>query len=335
MTVALILLSYAAVLATLAPRLLTCGSWTNRSPRLGIVAWQSVSTAVVAGTALAGVALFMPAVPFTLDLDHLLMSCARALRGQYSSPAGALAAVAGTVLVVAVAGRASYGVVGALAGAAKHRARHRSVLAFAGCPHVHPDAVILERPEPALYCVPGRHQRIVITSGALALLDDDQLAAALAHERAHLSQRHDLVIAYAIGLARAFPRVRLFRDALAETTRLVELLADDVAARCTDRLTLADALLTLSSGQAPPATALAATGASAARVQRLIAPPRPLGRARRLATGLFAAILFAVPLSSVAGPGTPIGLGQSCPPPASPPAASGPSTTGQSAGQFK
>ncbi|MBN9620425.1 MAG: hypothetical protein J0H43_11945, partial [Actinobacteria bacterium] len=104
--------------------------------------------------------------------------------------------------------------------------------------------------------------------------------------------------------------------------------ADDVAARCTDRLTLADALLTLSSGQAPPAAGLAATGASAARVERLIAPPRPLGRARRLATGLFAAALFVAPLSSVAGPGTPLGLGQSCPTPASSPAGNGPSTGG-------
>lgn len=311
MTVALILLSYTTVLVALGPSLLTRGRWTHRAPRLGIVAWQSVSAAVVAGAALAGLALLLSQVPLTTDLDHLLMACSQVLRGRSSSPGRTLAAVGGTVLFVAVVGKASYRVVRAVAGAARHRARHRAMLALAGSAHVGQDALVLDRAEPALYCLPGRRERIVVTTGALALLDDDQLAAALAHERAHLRQRHDLVIANALGLARAFPRVRLFRDALTETTRLVELLADDVAARSTDRLTLADALLTLSSGQALPVVGLAATGASAARVQRLIAPPRPLGRARSVATGLFAAVLLAAPLSSVAGPGNV--LGQSCP----------------------
>ena len=314
MILGLILLSYAAALATIGPRLLAHGSWTHRAPRLGIIAWQSISTAVVVGAALAGLALVLSEIPMTADLDHLLMACTRALRGE-SSPVGLLAAGTGAVLFVVVVSRAGYRVLRAILGAARHRARHRAALgiaASAASDRVSEIAVVLDCAEPALYCLPGHRERIVITSGALALLDDDQLAAALAHERAHLRQRHDLVIAYALGLARAFPRLRLFRDALTHTTRLVELLADDVAARATDRLTLADALLTLSSAQAPP-VGLAATGASAARVRRLITPPAPLGRARSLATGLIAAALFAAPLSSVAGPANPLGLGRDCP----------------------
>lgn len=38
-------------------------------PRLGIVAWQSVSAALVAGAALAGLALLLSQVPLTTDLD--------------------------------------------------------------------------------------------------------------------------------------------------------------------------------------------------------------------------------------------------------------------------
>lgn len=313
MTVGLILLTYAAALATVGPRLIPRSSWTHRAPRLGIVAWQSISTAVVIGTALAALSLLLSEVPLTTDLDHLIMACAHAIRGQLS-PVGALTAGAGGIMSVTVLTRAGYRVAHAVVGAARLRARHRSMLGVAGSSHAGLDAVVLDSAEPALYCLPGRRERIVVTTGALSLLGDEQLAAALAHERAHLSQRHDLVIAYALGLAEAFPRVRLFREALTQTTRLVELLADDVAARSTDRLTLADALLTLSSGQAAPAAGLAASGASAARVERLIAPPRPLGRARSTATGLFAAMLFAAPLSSVADPGSAIGLGRSCPP---------------------
>lgn len=325
MIVALILVSYAAVLVMLGPRLLIRGGWSQRAPRLGIAAWQSVSTAVVVAVVLAGLALVLPAVPVTADLDHLLRACAQALRGQYASPAGALAAVAGTMLLFGVAGRTAYCVLRAVCEAARHRARHRAVLAFAGRANAGLGAVVLDRAEPALYCLPGRGRRIVITTGALALLDDDQLAAALAHERVHLRQRHDLVIAYALGLARAFPGVRLFRDALIETRRLVELLADDVAARDTDRLTLADALLRLSAGHVPVA-ALGATGAGAARVQRLITPPRPLGRMRSVAAGLIAAVLFAAPFTSMAGPAGVFAEGQSCPARPSPPPTSQPTS---------
>jgi beta-lactamase regulating signal transducer with metallopeptidase domain len=130
------------------------------------------------------------------------------------------------------------------------------------------------------------------------------LAAALAHERAHLAQRHHLVLAWAAGLARAFPRVGLFGQAQAESQRLVELLAEEVAARGVDRLTLAEALLALA-GSSPrlPATALGAGGSTAAtRVRRLIEPPRRLGRLRAVLTSLAAAVVLAVPIVALASP---------------------------------
>ena len=49
--------------------------------------------------------------------------------------------------------------------------------------------VVLDDPRPAAYCVAGRPAAIVVTSGALAVLDQPQLEAVLAHERAHLAQR--------------------------------------------------------------------------------------------------------------------------------------------------
>jgi Zn-dependent protease with chaperone function len=92
----------------------------------------------------------------------------------------------------------------------------------------------------------------VVSSGALRLLDDEQLTAALAHERAHMDQRHDLLLAWSHGLSKAFPKLRLFSRAHEETVRLVELLADDTAARSVERLTLAEALLNLAGAATPP-----------------------------------------------------------------------------------
>ena len=53
----------------------------------------------------------------------------------------------------------------------------------------------LDATRPAVYCVPGRPPTIVLTTGALAVLDTEQLTAVLAHERAHLAGRHHLLLA--------------------------------------------------------------------------------------------------------------------------------------------
>jgi len=299
--IALILLGYAAVLALAGPWVLTRGGWTDRAPRLGIIAWQSLTAAVVGAVALAGLALVLPTVRVSAGLADLLRACAMALRAQYATPGGAAAGATGAVLAFVVLGRCGYCVAWSLRTASRGRAHHREVLALAGRARPEMGAVVLGDAEPAVYCLPGRGRRIVVTAGALELLDDQQLAAALAHERAHLDQRHDLVIAWAVGLARAFPRIGVFARGLRESRRLVELLADDVATRSTDRLTLAEALLNLAGGRAP-AAALGAGGGAAARVQRLIAPSRPLGHVRRAGTALGLIALFAAPIIALATP---------------------------------
>jgi hypothetical protein len=53
---------------------------------------------------------------------------------------------------------------------------------------------------PRRYCVPSLRHRVVLTTGAVAALEPRQLRAVIAHERAHLWGRHDLVIAGALAL---------------------------------------------------------------------------------------------------------------------------------------
>ena len=124
-----------------------------------------------------------------------------------------------------------------------------------------------------MYCLPGR-RRIVLTTGALSRLDDGELDAVLAHERAHLSGRHHLVLALAAALPRAFPAVGLFAVAARQVAYLVEIAADDAAARRAPRLAVASALLAVA-GAGLPAGALGAGGSAASqRIQRLINPPQ-------------------------------------------------------------
>ena len=90
----------------------------------------------------------------------------------------------------------------------RDRRRHRALLSLLahGDPKV-PGALVVDYPAAAAYCVPGLRSRIVISAGALDLLDQAELAAVLAHERAHLRERHDLVLLPFTALARALPLV--------------------------------------------------------------------------------------------------------------------------------
>ncbi len=71
--------------------------------------------------------------------------------------------------------------------------------------------------------------------------NEAQLAAVLAHERAHQAGRHHLLLSLAAVPAAAFPRVPAFRMARDEVARLSELAADDAAAARSPRLTMAEA----------------------------------------------------------------------------------------------
>ncbi|WP_326718713.1 M56 family metallopeptidase [Streptomyces sp. NBC_00243] len=302
MIVAAALFTYAVLLCTLAPRLLRGADWTERAPRLGIVVWQVLGASALTAAVLAGLALTVPTVRVSADLAELLQACVMALTAQYASPGGAAAGAAGAVLALAVLGRVAWCAGATLLPIRGERREHRAVLDMVGRADPVRGVVVLDHDEPAAYCLPGRHRRTVITTGALHSLDEDQLAAVLAHEHAHQAERHDAVLAWAQTLSRAFPRIPLFRTAEMEIARLVEMRADDVAADRAGRLTTAAALLAVAGGHAP-AVALAAGGSTAARrVRRLIEPHRPLSRARIAAGSLTAAVALAVPLLVIGGP---------------------------------
>src|SRR5262245_17962478 len=165
------------------------------------------------------------------------------------------------------------------------RRRHRVLLSLLahGDPKV-PGALVVDHPAAAAYCVPGLRSAIVISAGALDLLDQAELEAVLAHERAHLRARHDLVLLPFCALLRAFGWSAVALEANNQVALLVEMMADDRARRRLPARELATALLRVgTSGGRAPAGALAAVGGPGWRAASSRSSPARVGaRAARV-----------------------------------------------------
>lgn len=305
MIIALLLLGYAFLLALFVPSRLLGATWVDRAPRLAIATWQFLCAAVLVSIFMAGLALLIPTTHVSSYLSQFLRACAMALREQYASPGGVVIGVAGAVVVLAVIGRVGWYLVLGFRRTIRVRTAHQEILDLVGTSDEGRGIVVLDSDEPTVYCLPGRRSRTVVTTAALNSLDRSQLDAVLAHERAHLAERHDLAVGFANALASAFSVLKVFAIAASEIARLVELRADDIAAAQTDRLTVAEALLTVGShanGQVLPALALVSKNNAAARIRRLIPPSNPLGW-RQSAVGSFViAVLISLPFLLLGGP---------------------------------
>ena len=154
---------------------------------------------------------------------------------------------------------------------------------------------VIEYSQPAIYCLPGRKTdtRIFVTEGALAVLTPEHLAAAVAHESAHISARHHAQVHVADTIHAVARHGRLLRRYSSAVRDLVELAADEAAAARCGRVTVAEALLELcrpTRGRAPGALELSG-GDQAQRIRRLLTAPQAGRRASRwvVAAGVLAA----------------------------------------------
>jgi Zn-dependent protease with chaperone function len=288
-----VLAVYAVAAAFLAP-LGLCRGWAARAPRLAIGLWLALLASCAVAVAVAGLAL---AVPSALSWPGTAPRAPGWLAAGHGVPGGAPGAVAGLLLAAAIITRGSVCLASGLARARDERRAHALLLEAAGRPDPALGAIVLDHGAPVAYCLPSGRHRVVISTGALALLGPGQLQAVLAHERAHLRGRHHVTVTVATAMARAFPRVPLCAQARARLPVLAELAADDAATRRHAPGDLASALVILARAGTHAAALTAGGPAAMARVQRLLAPPARPGlpvRAARLATG---AAALALPLA--------------------------------------
>lgn len=299
MTPALALLALAAAVVVVSQRVLPGAGWVRRAPRLGVLAWQSASACVVGSVVLAGLVLAVPILPATGDVAGLLGACAFLVRDHYASPGGVAVGVAGLGVALAVLVRAGYVLAGETRAVRRARRRQREGLGLAAHRDVVPGAWVVDDDRPAVFCIPGTRPRVVLTSAALHALTPRQRELALAHEHAHLSGRHHLALGTATALRRAFAPLRFFAVAADEIATLVEMHADDRAARAGrrsgDRRELAVALVRLAEGPRPAGT-MGAGGAALQRVQRLVGADAALPATRRCSATAGSAALVLTPL---------------------------------------
>lgn len=300
MSLAVCLLGYGLAVAILVPDALLHATRSGSAPRLGIAVWVlaigSVPAAWLTAAGLFGTDLVLAGG----NLAEVLAGCVAALHAVAAGGHGTAARVGLLVLAALVAAGLAVLMtrLGRTLGAARRRThRHADAARLVGQVDDALGAVVVDLPGRLAYAVAGRPHTIVVSRAALDALDDTQLQAVLAHERAHLAGRHHLLLSAAQALAVTMPRIRLFTAGSRELSRLVEMCADDTAARGHGGHALVGALLALAGGPAPPGSALAAAGTAVAdRAERLMSPPAPGQlRSTRLRLGFAMTVLLSGP----------------------------------------
>jgi bla regulator protein blaR1 len=177
----------------------------------------------------------------------------------------------------------------------RDRRRHRQIVDLVGRPGPGLGTLVLDHAVALAYCVPGVRPRVVVTDSALRLLAEDELAAVLAHERAHVRGRHDLVVQPFVAWQSTFPFLRPAAQATRAVALLVEMLADDAASQRTGPDAVAAALARLGASRLPEGALGAGGSTLAVRVRRLLEPAPALRRDAVLLVYVLAVALVVLP----------------------------------------
>lgn len=313
----LALATLAFVLAWPLPVALAAADWTKKAPAVALIVWQSI--ALAGGLSMIGALLVFGLQPFGDDLLSGLGTFLQHLAE------GGLPSGAGFSHAFALSGAILLGVhlmlnlILAIARDGRSRRRHRHLVELLSTPDpVRPETRLIDQAAPVAYCLPGTTRSItVLSAGLLAMLDEDELSAVIAHEQAHARQRHHLVL-LAFGAWRRslpwFPIANRAQDAVAV---LVEMLADDHARRVVPDATLARAIARVAIGSddadghrptlgvitAEVAGPLSvAQPAAALRIRRLVEQSAPLPVIGAVAALVGALLLLLVPTVLLVAP---------------------------------
>ncbi|WBU38707.1 M56 family metallopeptidase [Homoserinibacter sp. YIM 151385] len=287
------LAALAIALAVPVPVALSRAAWTRRAPASATLLWQAI--ALSGGLSMIGSLAVLGLSPFGDDLLDAAAGLAEAVRS------GSGAAVVPTVALGSAALLLAHlllTLVLTTAAGYRERARHRALAQLLSSP-LRADARVIDDPAPVAYCVPGdgADSLTVVSAGLVDLLDEGELEAVIAHERAHLEQRHHLLTTSFQAWSLSLPWFPIASVARREVALLVELLADDRALRTASAGALRRAIALV----AAPGRESAAT--ARIRIERIGAAPLPL--AARIAVGALAAGLLLVPTLLLAGQAVP------------------------------
>ena len=284
----------AVALAWPVPLLLSRASWPARSPAAALVLWQAI--AIAGGLSMIGALLTFGLAPFGPDL---LTATVNLVTGEVDRIESWNAlALCGAALLTA---HLLLNLVLTIVRSERQRRRHEQLVRLLSSP-MESGARLLDSPAPVAYCLPGALSSItVVSAGLVELLDDSEMLAVIEHEKAHVTQRHDVVLVAFRAWYASLPWFPIAFRAQREVGMLVEMLADDTARRAVSDGVLARAIVLVGAGQDRP---LAEPGAAewggeasitevGARLSRLGGAPLP--RPAEALVVAAAVLLLAVP----------------------------------------
>jgi Zn-dependent protease with chaperone function len=317
----------ALLLAWPVPVALSRARWTSRSPFAAMVLWQAI--ALAGGLSMIGAMLVYGLEPLGGNLVAALRRASTIVLGNESADElhfwHLFALSAAALLTVHLL----FTLLLTYARIVSQRRRHRELLALLSSPSGALERTwVISHPAPVAYCLPGGSRSVtVLSDGLMETLAPEELAAVVRHEKAHLTQRHHLLLWAFEAWRSALPWLPTSRLARQAVNSLVEMLADDVARRSTpdDVLVRAIALVavggpspaevgTHDGGGAPPAAVPPGLVPDrreldgddvdvASRLSRLLTPRPPLGRGATAVVLAAALLLLAVPTALLVAPG--------------------------------
>jgi Zn-dependent protease with chaperone function len=289
----------AIALAWPVPILLSRADWPSAAPATALLLWQAI--ALAGGLSMIGALITFGLIPFGPTLPSALVGLWQSL---FTGPVESvdlvylLALCAGVLL----GGHLLLNLTRTIVLTERERRRHRELLHLLSSPVPNePHTRMLDQSIPVAYCLPGtRHSITVYSAGLLGLLDEAELRAVFEHEKAHLVQRHYIVLMFFDAWRASLPWFPTATRAHTAVGMLVELLADDRARRVVDDRTLARAIALVSDGGESDA---ASPNADArARVVRLTSAGQPLRFAARGLVAATAVALVVVPTGILFAP---------------------------------
>jgi Zn-dependent protease with chaperone function len=305
---------FAVLLAWPVPILLADAHWPAAAPGVALLLWQAIALAgglsMIGALLTAGLVAFGDSLPIALG-DFGRYVFAGSLPPDATFPemfalAGAILLAVHLVLNLALT----------VVRTERQRRRHLQLVRLLSEPMPdRPGMRMIDHAAPVAYCLPGSARSVtVLSAGLVSLLDDEQLRAVIAHERAHVSQRHHLVLIAFRAWRSALPWFPITTRAQDAVGVLVEMLADDRARYevADDVLAATVARVALEGGDVLDAAGRAARNGSVAspsgglvpsadaasvqrRVARLAPEVRSLPVAARLGVAALAVALVLVP----------------------------------------
>jgi Zn-dependent protease with chaperone function len=268
--------------------------WPLRAPRTGVLFWQAIG--ISSGLAVIGSGLAVAVGRFDSDLVGGARKLFVTMFGPHPLAGIGLANALGLTLAADVAIVLGTVMIASTWRTVRSRARHRRILDLVSTRSTRiAGTSVLDHPHATAYCLPGLRSRIVVSTGAVELLEAGQLAAVIEHERGHVHEHHGLVMLTLFSWIELFRWIPYARRAPGSVRVLLEMAADDFAARHQDPQTLAAALVRMGTCVSPPFAFSAGADSVPQRVDRLVNPARG-GQVTASLAGLAAAALIVLPV---------------------------------------